>query len=184
MTGTTIEIFGVKALIDNLSDFGAEVQYKHAERMIAYGASQFKREVQRRCPVDTGNLKKSIMTRKQSAKWGKEVKYYVTNASGGKYTNNGWYAHIVEFGSVRHPGGYEIKLKPSSGKKVMSGWSVAGRSGGQMYGQVYGTKYMHPPQKAQPFFRPAFDENKVTILYKMKKQLGRAVERYRKKHAA
>jgi HK97 gp10 family phage protein len=178
MVGTTIEVFGVKALIDNLSDFGAEVQYKTAQSMVAYGAGLFKKEVQRRCPIDTGTLKKSIAVRKQSGKWAKDVIYYVTN------TGKGWYAHIVEFGSIRHPGGYEIKLRPSKGKKVMSGWNTAGRSGGQIWDEVYGTKYIHPALKAQPFFRPGFDENRITVLNKMKVQLGRAVMRYRKKYAA
>lgn len=91
-------------------------------------------EAKRRVPVRTGNLKKSI-----AVVTGKRGRVYVTNKQGKGQKNDGWYAHLIEFGTKPH-------------NTAKGGGTTLGQWAGEQGGGI-----PHPGSPAQPFMRPALD---------------------------
>jgi HK97 gp10 family phage protein len=198
MAVTFVQVFGAKALIDNLSDFGAQIQYGAAQRMALHGAKLFQAEVKKRVPVQTGQLQRSIRVVKLHKSWAPLIEYAVTAYSGEKYgkENDGWYAHIVEFGSGPYRTG-GISKRTSRFKRAGGTWLIGPRQdtryksgrirsygsgrraisiGGNVVSQV-----IHTGARPKPFFRPAWHESKHAILYAMKNELAKSVKRYQQR---
>ena len=90
----------------------------------------------------TGTLRKSLAQKAIKSVTGRLGLYIgPTTGKGAKY--DGWYAHLVEFGTGP---------KVVSSNKVMSDGSA-----------VYGKEVEHPGSAPKPFLRPAIDETKQEV---------------------
>lgn len=88
------------------------------------------------------------------------------------------YAHLVEFGTLPHAIGEGSKLLREYEKTYKRAWRVNGtlRRKGETYINSTGGKQsgpMHPGSKAQPFMRPAFDEQSETALNIIAEEAGK-----------
>ena len=173
-----VKIEGLDLLNRRLRQLPLAIQQKAAQNMTSAGAQLIKREAKERCPVATGNLRDSIVSRKVSKGAQMPVRYWVTHSEGGRGKPNGWYAHIVEFGSFKKPGGWDMPTKKTGRKKVMA---RQGRSG---FWRVFGTKAHHPFLPPQPYMRKAFDEKWEKAVKLMGKRLEKFITKQEFKLAA
>tara|TARA_R110002012_G_scaffold292560_1_gene487814 strand:- start:269 stop:745 length:477 start_codon:yes stop_codon:yes gene_type:complete len=92
----SIEIKGTEELSQRLKKLKEKVARKEAVRILKKGAPPIKKEMKKLAPDKTGNLKKSIVTRrgKKNRKLGETV---LVGPKGGK--KGAPYAHIVELGA-------------------------------------------------------------------------------------
>lgn len=95
---------GTKDLFKTLDRFTDEVRFKGMDRAVRAGASFMLRELKKRTPVKTGNLKKSYVVRKMSRPR-QPPEFIVTNNLNALRGASGWYAHIVE--------GVDIQIAPA-----------------------------------------------------------------------
>jgi len=108
-----VAISYVKGIPDLKKEFDkirTELRGDAAAAMAQSCASLFAREARKRVPVDTGNLKKAIGIKRISAKNAVNAEYITHVRSGRNVKNDGWYAHMVEYGTTPH------NIKAGSGK--------------------------------------------------------------------
>lgn len=87
-----------KALLKALKQFPINIQKNVMVGAVRAGANIIRDEARRKVPKRSGNLAKSIISMQRKAEQG-QVKFSVTPSKGGN--NDGWYAHFVEFGTVK-----------------------------------------------------------------------------------
>jgi len=154
-----ITVKGLDELKENLNKLSKEMQVKGGERAVRAGAAVILKAAKNKVPVKTGNLKKSLRIRRISNKGSTWPKFWVCHSTGRGVKNDGWYAHLVEFGGIK--GSYPIRPRKrlyGGGKKaLMIPIGSGGRSGSTIYG-IY-SAVRHPQSRAKPYMRPAFDEN-------------------------
>lgn len=90
--------FDTKALIKTLNTLPQNIQKNVMVGAVRAGANVVRDEARRLAPIDTGNLRKSLVSiRRKGDK--NTIQFSVTPSRGGKY--DGWYAHFVEFGTSK-----------------------------------------------------------------------------------
>ena len=85
-----------KALLKSLNNFPINVQKNIMTGAVRAGAKPLVDEARQNVPVRSKNLKKSIGIVKRRPKDRNIIQFSVTPRKGGR--NDGWYAHLVEFG--------------------------------------------------------------------------------------
>lgn len=88
--------FDTKKLIETLQKFPKNIQKNVMVGAVRAGANIIRDEARRKVPIKTGTLKKSIVSIQRKAQNGL-ITFSVTPSKG--KTNDGWYAHFVEFGT-------------------------------------------------------------------------------------
>lgn len=112
-----IEIKGLENFKRGLKDWPQKVAKRVLAKAVKYAAFILEEEVKRRVPIDTGQLKDSIGTkRKNISPWEVAVQVQTQIKSGMKH--NFWYAPLVEYGS-----NYVIKR----GKRVIAAGRIPPR---------------------------------------------------------
>lgn len=96
-----------ESLLKTLKTLPINIQRNVMVGAVRAGANVIRDEARRLAPIDTGNLKKSIVSIRRSGKVGKgfsmvesnpnNITFSVTPSKG--HPNNGWYAHFIEFGT-------------------------------------------------------------------------------------
>ena len=159
-----VNIKGLSELQKQLDELPAKIEGRILRGAMRQGAKVFEEEVQRRVPVDTGNLKGSIRVSVRLSKGrviasikigGRSKQKEIIQLPNGRLMMrylHPYYAQFVEYGTARHyiaPVTEKVLvLRPNA--KASSGfanrwtsWVVSGVD--------------HPGAKAKPFMRPAFD---------------------------
>lgn len=90
---------GVSELIASLQKFPTNIQNNVMTGAIRAGTKPLVTAIKSNINEDTKNLKKSIGVIKRKSKDKTKVRFSVTARRGGK--NNGWYMHMVEFGTSK-----------------------------------------------------------------------------------
>lgn len=90
---TTID---TKSLLKSLEQFPINIQKNVLTGAVRAGAKPLVDEARSRVPQNTKNLRKSIGITKRKTKNKNIVKFTVSPRKGGK--NDGWYAHMIEYG--------------------------------------------------------------------------------------
>ena len=89
--------FDSKALIKTLNTLPQNIQKNVMVGAVRAGSNIIRDEARRLVPIDTGNLKKSIVSIRR--KGDKNTIQFSVTPSRGK--NDGWYAHFIEFGTSK-----------------------------------------------------------------------------------
>jgi len=162
-----VAIKGIAELTQKLKSLQGEIREEAEQNLVKWGAQLFAREAKKRVPTKTGTLKKSIRVMKdrpglvlKKKQWsiGQGIIRYIVSPTRGGKNADGFYAHLVEFGTSAH----EIKPKR---KKAMK------------YGDEFSAKLFHPGFHQKPFMRPAFDENADAAITAMGRRLNKWLER-------
>lgn len=154
---------GITELQRNLANLHGELKLKGSERATRAGVALIRKRAKKLAPYET--LKKSLVIKRVSKRGNPRVRFFLGHTTGPTAKHDGWFAHMVEFGTKPH----DIGLKKGGGKKVMA---HRGRSG---YWHVEGTKVRHPGVKERPYMRPAFDENTGAAINAMARRLGKFI---------
>lgn len=180
----TVGVSGLKELEKALSVLPEKLAQKVIAQATAAGAAVVRKEAKQRCPVVTGNLRRAIRIKRKFNRCGKCI-YQVGPGRGakknGKYTVDGYYGHMVEFGTSAHV------IKPKNFKKHLK---AALRSGKATTvhkalgpGGVFGSRVNHPGARAQPFLRPAFDSGHDAVIRAMRRRIKIGIEQEARKLA-
>lgn len=98
----TIEVIGTESVIKALEQFAP----RHANNLIRatiHGAAgELKKDIQKRVPVRTGNLKKSIKAKRRRSPPGQPVSDVIAD-QGKKARNDGFYWRFIEHGTQTLP---------------------------------------------------------------------------------
>lgn len=130
------DIKGADLIEAALKELPIKYERRVAKSAIRAAGRVIANEAKRRVPVRTGTLKKSIRV---VAGKSKRPTVFVTTSKGKGAKHDGWYAHLIEFGTRPH------NVAKGGGTKLGQ-W--AGEQGGGI---------PHPGSPAQPFLRPALD---------------------------
>lgn len=113
---------GLDELLDNLKDLPEKFHNNVFRAAVRGGASEYVKESRKNLGSGYDTLKRSLKVKSERGGRGWiRLKVHPERGRGAKY--DGWYAHIVEFGSYKHPSGWDItpwKSKSGSGKKALS----------------------------------------------------------------
>ena len=133
----TVEVKGFAKLDRALKELPLKVQNRIMGKVVRSGSKVVLKEAKALVPKHTGRLKKSMtIKRLRKSKTKGRIVDSVT------FKEDGWYAHLIEFGH-----------------QLVKGGRLGGSGAGKVIGHI----------AAQPFLRPAFDKNKKRILDIMKK---------------
>lgn len=169
----SVKIEGLEEIQRALKGLEKKMQKKLLRAALGAGTREVRDEVRRHVPVDTGNLKRSIRARvKRLGRTGWAAKVVPTQKllkkeGGGwqpldktdKNQHDGWYAHIVEYGTV--------SPRLPRGKKKMK----------FTYKGVTQFRHRVRGMPAKPFFRPGWDASKGRVVPKVKQSLSRGISR-------
>lgn len=150
------DIKGAQEIERILKQMPIKYERRIAKNALRAAARVIRNEAKRRVPVDTGNLKKSISVVTLP---GRIPAVAVTNKRGKGEKNDGWYAHLVEFGT-----------KPHSTAK-----------GGRKAGLSALDARVHPGTPARPFLRPALDNKSAEAIQIIADATGKALARLARK---
>ncbi len=184
-----VEVSGLMELERALSALpDAMARSKVFAASVAAGARVVRKEAQRRCPVVTGNLRRSIKIKRKFNKAGLCIYQVGPGRSGkknGKYEVDGFYGLMVEFGTSGHRINVDKrkvlmlrKNKRASGRKPGTFKGYANRWVALVSGGV-----VHPGAKPRPFLRPAFDASTGEVIRVMQRRLKAGIEREARKLA-
>ncbi len=98
MANTMTATFDTKALLKTLNTLPQNIQKNVMVGAVRAGANVVRDEARRLAPIDTGNLKKSLVSIRR--KGDKNTIQFSVTPSKGK-PNDGWYAHFLEFGTSK-----------------------------------------------------------------------------------
>lgn len=136
-----------------LKKFPARIVKKALGKAIKTGSKPILADARQRVPVRTGNLKKSLAIRNlPKSEAGNRTIVEVYARSGGKFKHDGWYAHLVEFGTQRHI----VKAKNSP---VLS----TNFTGSGEY-TFFGKQTTIPNIPGKPFLRPALSAQAQRVI--------------------
>ncbi|WP_099335805.1 HK97-gp10 family putative phage morphogenesis protein [Clostridium cadaveris] len=156
-----MSINGVDSLMKKLTELGGNAD-KVLETSIAKQTKLVQGEAKDLCPVDTGDLRKSIVT---------DVKASQTKITG-KISTNNEYSNYVEFGTGK-------KGEASSGDKYPGPLSYKQDKWRVNIPDV-GVRWIEG-QPAQPFLYPALKNNEDLIKKNIKEDIKKEIERLCKK---
>lgn len=153
----SIKLVGTKEIAAKLKRMSEDIRRRELDRAGRAGTKVIADEARDTAPVDSGQLKKSIIVRKQRAL---SSGYRTAYAVGvGK---KAWYFPLVEFGTKAHT----IRPRARGGKQVLA-------SGGQ----VFGRSVRHPGTTGKGFFRAAFESQKEAAVKVAVETLRRRIMR-------
>ena len=152
-------IEGAESLIKKLSDIDTEMQKRIVHKAVGRGIQTVRAEAVLLCPVDTGELRGSIMTTVEDDSEG--------NATGTVYTNKE-YAPYVEFGTGPVGQSEHDGISPDvSVQYRQKGWSYLNDEGEWQYTNG---------QPAQPFLYPALKNNEERVTKQIKEDIRKELE--------
>jgi HK97 gp10 family phage protein len=158
----SIKITGLDQINAVLKQLPENIGRRAANTAVRAAGMTIRKAIMARIPKGkTGNLAKSIKVKKQRDQQGKTTYTVYSSAP---------HAHLVEYGTAPHiiVAGRKTNRKSTyeTGKKTLSDGS-----------SIFGTQINHPGAKAEPFFRPAFDESAERALANMREVMAKAVAR-------
>ncbi len=155
-----VTVKGVDELLKALKQFPQNIQKNVLKGAVRAGAASLVKEAKANVPADTGNLKKSIGVVEVKSKKPQYVQFKVTSRKG-----FGWYAHMVEFGTL---GKRDEPLSPETRRSPKAI---------EMAEKGFGSP-------AQPFMRPAYEnKGEETIIVAkeyLEKRIDKEVEKAKK----
>lgn len=168
MVGTELGDEGFEDFADDADDFAARLREaadeietgEHIDVRMGEAVEELADDMRRRAPVDTGELKESIRIEPQH--------------------DNGEYAIVVdaphgvhqEYGTMPHP----IPKETDVGTTTLHFmWPGGGADGGDV--EVFAARVDHPGHLAQPFVRPAIDENDDDVAEAIHDAIEEVIER-------
>lgn len=168
---------GLRELNKALNQLEGKVASSISRSAISAAGKDVAEAARSRVPVETGNLKRSISVRTlrlgrtgYAAKVGpmkRKFRGRVEIGAGtfGSLTQiaDGWYGHLVEFGTAPH-------LIPKRGSKVV-----------KVNGKLVRGPVQHPGTPPRPFMRPAWQATKGQLVHKMGRVMWRRIEREARK---
>lgn len=151
-------IQGIEKLSMKLKTLPNELRVEAEVNMTRRAAMHFARKARKRVPVRMGTLKKSLGVKRISKKGASKIVYVVHHRTGRGAKHDGWYAHLVEFGTTPHI------IKATRAKAL-------GRRG------QFGIQVEHPGMRAQPYLGKTFDECVDEVIKDSGKQLDKFLEK-------
>lgn len=133
---TTVRVAGLKELGERMKGVSEDVNRRIGRAAVAAGAKVIADSARTKAPVDTGNLRKNIITKRLPPGESQLTSEYIVTVRKGKITKkqkdrgikDAFYGRFVEFGTAKTP--------------------------------------------AQPFLRPAYDENKEKAVEAIKERIA------------
>lgn len=176
----TIEVEGLADLDRALSVLPNLIAERVLKSATLAGAAVVRKEARALCPKNTGALAKSIVARKMRTKAG-EVVYRVGPGRSSRKTKvngkigykiDGWYAHLVEFGTSPHV------IKASKGKVLaLRKNSRASKGVAKRWINTFLAVHVsHPGASPKPFLRPAFDTKVNEVIKTIGKRVWRGIQ--------
>ena len=129
---SSIHVKGFEEWNTKLAQLPERMQKSVHKSAVRGGARELIKIAKRNLPGNYTTLKKSLKIRVRRSRKGL-IRMRVHPERGKGARHDGWYAHIIEFGSYKHPAGWDIepwKSKQGVGKKAIS-------FDGQAYGKVH-----------------------------------------------
>jgi len=152
-----LQLIGDKELRKILEKLPEKVDVRLLNAAGRRAAKPLVRSARRKAPSKTGNLRKSIGTRARRAENGVST-IVIGPRTGKRQKFDGWYAHFVEFGT-----------------RGIVRYNTKHRKKGQRY---------KPDNKAKPFMRPAYDQEKANMMKEYEKEVAFVTQKYLDKQAA
>ena len=141
-----------------LKKFPARIVKKALGRAIKKGSKPILTEARRKVPVRTGNLKKSLAIRNiPKREVGNRTIVEVYARSGLKFKHDGWYAHLVEYGTSTH----EVS---APGKRNPTSFVLASNFTGSGAYVFFGKEITIPDIPHHPFLRPALSTQAQRVI--------------------
>lgn len=156
-----IEIKGLNETFRKLGALGSHIQRKASVDMTRATSGALALAVRKNCPVKTGNLRASIRSVQTYKRDLHMIHYQVGFTSGKGAKHDGYYAHVVEFGSQPH-------TIPKSKKPIPM---VIG-------GNVFTGPIRHPGAKPTRFVTRSFEEAYSSAMVKGYKAFEKALVKY------
>lgn len=160
-----VTVKGVDELLKALKQFPQNIQKNVLKGAVRAGAASLVKEAKANVPADTGNLKKSIGVVEVKSKKPQYVQFKVTPRKGFGLKSDGWYAHMVEFGTL----GKRDEPLSSETHRSLKAKEMAEKGFGS---------------PAQPFMRPAYEnkgEETITVAKEyLEKRIDKEVEKAKK----
>lgn len=152
-----LQLIGDKELRKILEKLPGKVDVRLLKAAARRAAKPLVKSARRKAPSKTGNLRKSIGTIGLRSHNGAAA-VFVGPRSGRRNKYDGWYAHFVEFGS-----------------RGVVRYNTKHRKKGQRY---------KSDNKAKPFMRPAYDQEKGNMMKEYEKHVGFVTQKYLDKQAS
>jgi HK97 gp10 family phage protein len=103
----SVKIEGLDKVRDRLKGLGPTISKKVLGKAVSSGARMVRDGAKALVPVDTGVLRNSLYSaRIRELSSPEQVTYFVGSRKGKRYKvkdSDGWYFHLVEFGTVKMP---------------------------------------------------------------------------------
>lgn len=161
---TDVTVYGLKELDTALKQFSAKVEAKILRGGLRAGAKVIQKLAQEKCPVDSGNLRKTIRVSTSGRRGEMKAKI----SAGGK--NGVIYAGMVEFGTATFYTGKGKSKRRAYQIKPLTKKALAIDGGAFASAE-------HPGIKPQPFMRPALDEGAEKAVQKMAEYIRQRIEK-------
>lgn len=127
----SVQIKGLRELGARMRSLSADMAGKVARQATASGASVARKTIKARVPVDTGNLRAAVVMKRVrgsalteeyvvAVRKGKRRDVTAAKKGEGKLGKDAYYAHMVEFGTVKMPAqpfvrpGFEESVQPAT----------------------------------------------------------------------
>jgi HK97 gp10 family phage protein len=127
---TTVKVQGLRELGFAMRELSSDIAGKVARQATAAGASVARKNIKARAPVDTGNLRAAVVMKRErqtnlteeyvvAVRKGKRRDVAAAKKGEGKLGKDAYYAHMVEFGTVKTPAqpfirpGFEESAQPA-----------------------------------------------------------------------
>jgi len=155
---TTIRVKGARAMATLLNKLPKRITKKILKKVLKMAAKPMIITARAKVPKDFRTLEKSIGSSFIRISQPRKEIIKVGPRTGKKARHNGWYGHLVEFGTQSHT----IKADPLA-------FSVNGDL-------IFTNEVTIPSIARQPFMRPAFDATSSKALNIMGSELGGIIE--------
>lgn len=127
----SIKVSGLRELGQRMRSLSADMAGKVARQATAAGAGVARKNIKARVPVDTGNLRAAVVMKRVrdtnlteeyvvAVRKGKRRDVTAAKKGEGKLGKDAYYAHMVEFGTVKMPAqpfvrpGFEESVQPAT----------------------------------------------------------------------
>ena len=152
---------GLDELLSNLKLLPHKMHNNVFKAGIRGAARAYIKESRKNLGPGYNTLKKSLKIKsRRSPK--QRILMQVTPERGKNAKNDGWYAHIVEFGSFKHPGGWDITPWRSRTEKE-AGKRISGKKALSLGANLVFSKTHHPPIKPTRFMSRAISNKNEMI---------------------
>lgn len=144
---------GIEDWTKKLNELTPRMQKNVFTSAVNGGASKYIKIARRNLGGGYTTLKKSLKSKKRRSPKGRiKITVYPEQGKGAK--NDGWYAHIVEFGSYKKPGGWDIYPWRSKVERE-AGERITGKKALAIGANVVYSKVRHPGIKPKRFMSRA-----------------------------